>query len=137
MAERDLVGMSEARAILGVEATASAVEVKSAYRRKLKTWHPDRVGPNPSSKAEAVRETQRINAAYRLLAADPKAHSGAGGDDSRSERAWKGREIRKIDSRWWPLRAVLGNEVSLRIGVALWMLFIAALAALGWFMETR
>ena len=57
----------EARQILSVEATASSSQLKSAYRRMLKRWHPDLFASDSASYPEAIRQTQRINDAYRLL----------------------------------------------------------------------
>ncbi len=60
----------EARQLLAVEATASPADLKSAYRRMLKLWHPDLFASNSASYPEAIRQAQRINAAYRLLGGD-------------------------------------------------------------------
>ena len=58
--------LSEARALLGVKASASAVEIRRAFRAKAKAAHPDRAGG-------ASDEFRRIVAAYRQL--EPAAHS--------------------------------------------------------------
>ncbi|MBF2073100.1 MAG: J domain-containing protein [Synechococcales cyanobacterium C42_A2020_086] len=49
-------------ALLGVLETASATEIKSAFRRKAKDLHPDR---NPSP--DAVRQFQYLSEAYEVL----------------------------------------------------------------------
>ena len=51
---------------LGVSKTASADEIKSAYRRLAKKYHPD-ANPNNKSAEEKFKE---INAAYEILS-DP------------------------------------------------------------------
>jgi hypothetical protein len=56
------VNSFEARNILGVEQDASQDELKAAYRRLAKRYHPD-VNPD----AEAARRFQEITAAYQLL----------------------------------------------------------------------
>ncbi len=58
---------AEARQLLAVRKTASRQELKTAYRRTQKTWHPDLFQPNSPSQLEAISKTQRINEAYRLL----------------------------------------------------------------------
>lgn len=58
---------AEARQLLAVEETASRREVKAAYRRIMKTCHPDLIAPESAEYAEAITKTQGINAAYRML----------------------------------------------------------------------
>jgi hypothetical protein len=48
--------------ILGVPKTASAAEIKSAYRQLVKRWHPD-----VNSTKEATAKSQEINDAYSVL----------------------------------------------------------------------
>ena len=57
--------LSEARALLGVKAAASAADIRAAFRAKAKSAHPDRSG----GEAEAFR---KLVAAYRQL--EPAAH---------------------------------------------------------------
>ena len=52
--------------VLGVSKTASAAEIKSAYRKLALKWHPDR---NKSSESE--EKFKQINQAYQVLS-DPK-----------------------------------------------------------------
>jgi len=47
--------------------TASPTDVKRAYRRISKVWHPDK---NPTDKKRAEEEMMRINNAYEILS-DP------------------------------------------------------------------
>ncbi len=56
MAQRD------AYEVLGVSPTATAREIKAAYRKLAMRWHPDR---NRAKNAEAV--FKEINAAYECL----------------------------------------------------------------------
>lgn len=60
----------------------------------VKLWHPDRFASDSTAYPDAVRQTQRINAAYRLLAGD------AGRQEAREDLAeafpsvdWNGRRI--------------------------------------------
>lgn len=66
--------------VLGVSPDASDEEIKRAYRRLAKKYHPD---INPGDE-EAARQMQRINAAYEQIKNPDKAgpaHSGYGGYD--------------------------------------------------------
>ena len=60
--------------VLGVSPDASDDEIKQAYRRLAKQYHPDR---NPGD-AEAAKKMQRINAAYEQIK-NPDSHRQAGG----------------------------------------------------------
>ena len=53
---------------LGVPSTATAEEIKDAYRRQAMNWHPDR---NPSNKVEAESRFKEIGYAYKVLS-DPE-----------------------------------------------------------------
>lgn len=61
--------------VLGVSPGASDEEVKQAYRRLAKKYHPDR---NPGD-AEAARQMQRVNAAYEQIKNPEKARPSRGG----------------------------------------------------------
>jgi hypothetical protein len=55
--------LAEARAILGVQISASFAEIRSAYRRLALQFHPDRCPGDPSAK----EKFQRISAAYHYI----------------------------------------------------------------------
>ncbi len=62
--------------VLGVSRDASDEEIKKAYRRLAKKYHPDL---NPGDQ-EAARQMQRINAAYEQIT-NPQKTNPAGGYD--------------------------------------------------------
>ncbi len=51
--------------ILGVNKSANAQEIKTAYRKKALEWHPDR--HQGSDKEEAEKKFKEINEAYQVL----------------------------------------------------------------------
>lgn len=54
--------------ILGLDKTAGADAVKSAYREKIKEYHPDKFQNQPEwVKKQAEEMTQKINRAYEAL----------------------------------------------------------------------
>jgi len=53
--------------ILGLSRDATLIEIKYAYRAKVKENHPDLVGPNPSLQKEADDRMKEINIAYRKI----------------------------------------------------------------------
>ncbi len=55
--------------VLGVPRTASAADVKAAYRRLAKEHHPDR---NPDNRAEAEEKFKELSEAYEVLADESK-----------------------------------------------------------------
>ena len=57
--------------ILGVEKNASADDIKSAYRRLAKKYHPDLNKDNP----EAANKFKEVNEAYEVLGNDQKRHN--------------------------------------------------------------
>lgn len=62
-------------ATLGVSAGASLTEIKRAYHREARRWHPDRyVGAEPALYARAERRMRQVTEAYRMLS-DPEARA--------------------------------------------------------------
>ncbi|KAI5073458.1 hypothetical protein GOP47_0011471 [Adiantum capillus-veneris] len=63
--------------ILGVEATSSNEEIRSAYRKLALKWHPDKTQQTGASAEECQEATihfQEIGRAYEVLA-DPSERS--------------------------------------------------------------
>lgn len=126
--------------ILGVSRNASDEEIKKAYRRLAKKYHPDL---NPGDE-EAARQMQKVNAAYEQITnpekANPTGHSydpfrGYRQNDTTSEEeryqqaAWQYIRYRRYqealntlnaiprrNGRWYYLSALanrgLGNQVT-------------------------
>lgn len=53
--------------ILGIKAGTSQSEVKQAYRKLAKLWHPDRFANDPALKQQAEEKLKAINEAYQYL----------------------------------------------------------------------
>jgi DnaJ-domain-containing protein 1 len=57
--------LEEARELLGLEPQASRREIRAAYRRAARRWHPDH---SPASlEAEYRHRMQQVNIAYQRL----------------------------------------------------------------------
>ena len=67
--------MQDPYKVLGVSPNASDDEIKQAYRKLAKQYHPDR---NPGD-AAAAKKMQEINAAYEQIKNPEKAQSQSGG----------------------------------------------------------
>lgn len=63
---RDRINIDEAYSILELKPGASQAEVKQAYRKLVKIWHPDRF-PSPEQKQAAEEKIKLINEAYNKL----------------------------------------------------------------------
>lgn len=62
--------MCEARArqLLGVTADSTREQIRSAYRRMVGQWHPDRLQhPSEAACRQATRQMAALNEAYRML----------------------------------------------------------------------
>ncbi|MHA1167012.1 MAG: molecular chaperone DnaJ [Candidatus Hodarchaeales archaeon] len=69
--------------ILGVSSDASASEIKKAYRRLAKKWHPDAASKRGVSKAEAEEKFKDINESFAVLSDENKRRMyDRGGDIS-------------------------------------------------------
>ena len=81
MAKRD------PHAVLGVDATATPVQIKAAWRRLARSNHPDLTGDDPAASRQATRRMAEINDAYAALTrADRNGRAGRdGGDGGRAD----------------------------------------------------
>lgn len=71
--------------VLGIEYTATAEEIKSAYRKLAKKYHPDKY-TDEKLKAAATEKFKEINEAYQMLS-DKSDYSSA---DSSYNRGYSG-----------------------------------------------
>ncbi len=62
----DRLNINDAYSILELKPGASPTEVKRAYRKLVKIWHPDRFS-HPQKKQEAEQKIKQINEAYNKL----------------------------------------------------------------------
>ncbi|MCE1206970.1 MAG: J domain-containing protein [Spirochaetia bacterium] len=69
----------EAYAYLGLPAYAPFPEVKSAYKKLLFKYHPDRNSSSPEALKKATETSTRINAAYQIIEAYEEARNGKQG----------------------------------------------------------
>lgn len=81
--------LKEAFTILGVGTRATRKEVKAAFRKRARFFHPDRVANSPDMKEIAEQEMKRLNAAYQMAIAafDRKAaRKAAKGKQSKGQQ---------------------------------------------------
>ena len=68
LADLDLSAQDAPHTVLGVSRDASAAEIKTAYRDRMKAYHPDRVATLPAEFQDlAHRKSQEIRAAFDAL----------------------------------------------------------------------
>lgn len=64
---RQLKTLGEYCAILGVTPETSARDIRKAYLRLVKKWHPDKYARDPRGQLKAQEKLKEINEAYALL----------------------------------------------------------------------
>lgn len=83
---RQAMTTEEARHVLGVGPEASATDLKRAYRRLAKQFHPD-LHADPTAKEQAQQQMVRVNQAYLILRPPGFRSVGARPPRSRSRRS--------------------------------------------------
>src|SRR3989442_8027732 len=88
---QDAMGKRDYYEVLGVPRTASADEIKKAYRRLAKEYHPDMAEGDKKGAEERFKE---LSEAYEVLADDgkPKIYD-AHGRDGRKQQDWGGPDL--------------------------------------------
>jgi curved DNA-binding protein CbpA len=107
---------SDPYAVLGIERSAGAAQIRAAYRTLVARYHPDRHQGNPLEDLASERMAE-INQAYELLS-DPSRREAF--DRNRATRA-------RPMLKWGPLLLILGVPLLVRSGAEL----VGALAGLG------
>lgn len=98
--ERQIEEWKKAYRVLDVPATASALAIKSNYRKLIKRWHPDRPATGGSTAADAAMMTRLINEAYDLVKNAPlRYYTGetAKKPDEKKEAETKIRRVNEVD----------------------------------------
>ena len=92
----------QAASILGVSLNATEQEVKAAYRKLCKIWHPDR---NQGNEDAAKRKMQQINEAYSVMSQYIKNRGG----QSRPEQPRQPRpeHVNRIQQAWNKLQQAI------------------------------
>jgi curved DNA-binding protein CbpA len=105
--------------ILTVSPSATQEEIKRAWRRQLKFFHPDRFQNDPVMLQEAEQRTKDVNLAYEVLSAPQRRaaydHSrGYATHPSDPLADWYSRALQCLEQgRWEEAVDVLGNIVAL------------------------
>lgn len=80
--------------VLGVSKTASTEDIKKAYKKLARKWHPDK---NPANQDEATRKFKQVSEAYQVLVDDKKRRvydlggnqeASGGGQNREQQRAY-------------------------------------------------
>ena len=99
-AENQIEKLKKAYRILNVPETASALAIKSNYRKLVKRWHPDRPATGVTTQDEAAMMTKLINEAYTLIENAPLRYF-AGNVEAKATpegERYRAREKRGVES---------------------------------------
>jgi DnaJ domain len=90
--------LTRAYRILDTPASASALAIKSNYRKLIKRWHPDKPATNAATHDEAVMMTKLINEAFTLIENAPlRYYSEPAPDAVRTPTEARIRNVNEVD----------------------------------------
>src|SRR5215831_10577488 len=90
--EPEIENLRKAYRVLDVPATASALAIKSNYKKLMKRWHPDRPATSAATSAEAMLMTKLINESYAQIQNAPlRYYAGAKEDGGTQATRAKGK----------------------------------------------
>lgn len=98
----DQKALEDARKILGLRERASITEIKEAYRKASKRYHPDKCKSKDKEKCE--KKFKQINAANQVLAEFCLSYKiPLTGKDmpNEPEKAYNAEHIRRFYDGWW------------------------------------
>lgn len=103
----DRLKINDAYSMLGLKPGASPTEVKQAYRRLVKIWHPDQFS-YPQKKQEAEQKIKQINEAYNKLKSDlsSSAHQPS---QKKETKIYANRSNAELFYNWGAENAKLGR----------------------------
>src|SRR5262250_1205997 len=91
-------GLRKAYRVLDVPEAASALAIKSNYRKLIKRWHPDRPSTGAATSDEAMMMTKLINQAYALIENAPlRYYSGANATSAKAAAGKKTAERKQAN----------------------------------------
>ena len=98
--EKSVEGLTRSYRVLDVPTSASALAIKSNYRKLIKRWHPDKPATNAATSEEAMTMTKLLNEAYALIENAPLRYY-SGEDSAKSLKvataAPKPRRLNEVD----------------------------------------
>ncbi|MBS1841412.1 MAG: DnaJ domain-containing protein [Acidobacteria bacterium] len=112
--------MKKAYRVLNVPEAASALAIKSNYRKLIKRWHPDKPATSSATQDEAVMMTKVINEAYALIENAPLRYYSGGEAAPRAsgkQEQKKAGEARALDVNEVDLSKMFFNEKRIEYAV--------------------
>ena len=96
--EQQIETWKKAYRVLDLPETASALAIKSNYRKLIKRWHPDRLATGAATASEAMMMTKLINEAYAEIENAPLRYYAGGTAEKRGGKPTRKREASGVES---------------------------------------